>query len=172
MLRPANFSDVNLLWFDPFKILFIIILKKALIYVAYSTFMFIIIFVIYWRFSLVMPFMLCKSVCFGYVFKESLAVAYNFIHRYEGALDPWMSALWKMLYKKNPKLLPSGPDFLTSDATLIDLPKIQILYHDVDEVKPQLSTSTGNLVFLYFLVNLKVNIHPRIIFLLAIRIIL
>ncbi|CAA2958764.1 NADPH-dependent diflavin oxidoreductase 1 isoform X1 [Olea europaea subsp. europaea] len=142
MLRPANFSDVNLLWFDPFKILFIIILKKALIYVAYSTFMFIIIFVIYWRFSLVMPFMLCKSVCFGYVFKESLAVAYNFIHRYEGALDPWMSALWKMLYKKNPKLLPSGPDFLTSDATLIDLPKIQILYHDVDEVKPQLSTST------------------------------
>lgn len=61
---------------------------------------------------------------------------------YEGALDPWMSSLWKMLYQKNPKLLPNGPDFLTSDATSIDLPKIQIICHDVDEGKPQLSTSS------------------------------
>ncbi|KAG8373724.1 hypothetical protein BUALT_Bualt11G0054500 [Buddleja alternifolia] len=29
---------------------------------------------------------------------------------YEGALDPWMSALWNMLYQKNCKLLPHGSD--------------------------------------------------------------
>ncbi|KAL2551812.1 NADPH-dependent diflavin oxidoreductase 1 [Forsythia ovata] len=60
---------------------------------------------------------------------------------YEGDLDPWMSSLWNMLYQKNPKLLPKGPDFVTSEVTSIDQPKIQIIYHDVDEEQPQLSTS-------------------------------
>ncbi|KAL2531588.1 NADPH-dependent diflavin oxidoreductase 1 [Abeliophyllum distichum] len=60
---------------------------------------------------------------------------------YEGDLDPWMSSLWNMLYQKNPKLLPKGPDFVTSDVTSIDQPKIQIIYHDVNEEQPRLSTS-------------------------------
>ncbi|KAL9148296.1 hypothetical protein ABFS82_12G032800 [Erythranthe guttata] len=61
---------------------------------------------------------------------------------YEGALDPWMSALWNMLYEKNHNLLPNGPNFVAPDATLIDQPKIQIIYHDAEEAVPPLSTST------------------------------
>ncbi|GER27222.1 NADPH-dependent diflavin oxidoreductase 1 [Striga asiatica] len=62
---------------------------------------------------------------------------------YEGALDPWMSALWNMLYQKNPKLLPNGPDLLTHDATLLDQPRVRIIFHDAEEwVPPPLSTTT------------------------------
>ncbi|KAL8034501.1 hypothetical protein ABFX02_12G032900 [Erythranthe guttata] len=61
---------------------------------------------------------------------------------YEGALDPWMSALWNMLYEKNHNLLPNGPNFVAPDATLIDQPKIQIIYHDAEEAVPPLSTTT------------------------------
>ncbi|KAL2250757.1 UNVERIFIED_CONTAM: NADPH-dependent diflavin oxidoreductase 1 [Sesamum indicum] len=60
---------------------------------------------------------------------------------HEGALDPWMSALWNMLYQKNHKLLPNGPDFVTPDATFLDQPKIQIIYHDVEEGIPPLSSA-------------------------------
>ncbi|KAI3462527.1 hypothetical protein Pfo_019190 [Paulownia fortunei] len=61
---------------------------------------------------------------------------------YEGALDPWMSALWNMLYQKNHKLLPNGPDFVTPDATLIDQPRVQIICHDAEKGVPPLSTTT------------------------------
>ncbi|KAL7090331.1 hypothetical protein ACP275_12G034100 [Erythranthe tilingii] len=61
---------------------------------------------------------------------------------YEGALDPWMSALWNMLYEKNHNLLPNGPNFVAPDSTLIDQPKIQIIYHDAKEAVPPLSTTT------------------------------
>ncbi|KAL0374908.1 UNVERIFIED_CONTAM: NADPH-dependent diflavin oxidoreductase 1 [Sesamum radiatum] len=60
---------------------------------------------------------------------------------YEGALDPWMYALWNMLYQKNHKLLPNGPDFVTPDATFIDQPKLQIIYHDIEEEVPPLSSA-------------------------------
>lgn len=52
---------------------------------------------------------------------------------YEGALDPWMSTLWKALYQKDPKLFPKGPELLTSNMSLMDQPKVQITYHDVAE---------------------------------------
>ncbi|KAL3640443.1 multidrug-resistance type transporter [Castilleja foliolosa] len=61
---------------------------------------------------------------------------------YEGALDPWMSDLWNQLYQKNEKLLPKGPDFLTQDASLIDQPKVRIIFHDAEEGVPSLSTTT------------------------------
>ncbi|KAK6152888.1 hypothetical protein DH2020_012527 [Rehmannia glutinosa] len=61
---------------------------------------------------------------------------------YEGALDPWMSALWNMLYLKNHKLLPNGSEFVAPDATLIDQPRVRIIYHDAEEGVPPLSTST------------------------------
>ncbi|XP_051114993.1 NADPH-dependent diflavin oxidoreductase 1 isoform X2 [Andrographis paniculata] len=60
---------------------------------------------------------------------------------YEGALDPWMSALFNTLYQKIPKLLPNGPDFVTRDTISIDLPKVQILYHDAEEAMHPFSTS-------------------------------
>ncbi|KAL7131825.1 hypothetical protein ABFS83_12G031400 [Erythranthe nasuta] len=61
---------------------------------------------------------------------------------YEGALDPWMSALWKMVYEKNHNLLPNGPNFVAPESTLIDQPKIQIIYHGAEEAVPPLSTTT------------------------------
>ena len=66
------------------------------------------------------------------------------IHRYEGALDPWMSSLWNTLSKMNPKFFPNGIDFLIQDVHLIDPPKVQITYHDVDKVHSHFSTDSGN----------------------------
>ncbi|GAB4827847.1 multidrug-resistance type transporter [Ancistrocladus abbreviatus] len=51
---------------------------------------------------------------------------------YEGALDPWMSYLWKALNQMNPKLLPNDLDFVIPDTKLMDQPKVEIIYHDVD----------------------------------------
>ncbi|KAJ9682909.1 hypothetical protein PVL29_018769 [Vitis rotundifolia] len=61
---------------------------------------------------------------------------------YEGALDPWMSSLWNTLSKMNPKFFPNGIDFLIPDAQLIDSPKVQITYHDVDKVHSHFSTDS------------------------------
>ncbi|KAL6521518.1 multidrug-resistance type transporter [Orobanche gracilis] len=61
---------------------------------------------------------------------------------YEGALDPWMSALWIMLYQKHPELLPNGPHFVNQDAGLIDQPRLRIIFHDAGEGVPPLSTTT------------------------------
>ncbi|KAL6519569.1 multidrug-resistance type transporter [Orobanche hederae] len=61
---------------------------------------------------------------------------------YEGALDPWMCALWIMLYQKNPELLPNGPHFVNQDAGLIDQPRVRIIFHDAEEGVPPLSTTT------------------------------
>ncbi|XP_047260309.1 NADPH-dependent diflavin oxidoreductase 1 isoform X2 [Capsicum annuum] len=52
---------------------------------------------------------------------------------YEGALDPWLSTLWKALYQRDPKLFPKGPELMTSNKSLMDQPKVQITYHDVAE---------------------------------------
>ncbi|KAL3527059.1 hypothetical protein ACH5RR_011715 [Cinchona calisaya] len=59
---------------------------------------------------------------------------------YEGALDPWMSNLWNILYQKTPKLFPNGPDTVALDGTWMDQPKIQITYHDIDNGNSQYST--------------------------------
>lgn len=66
--------------------------------------------------------------------------------RYEGALDPWMSSLWKMLYQKNHSLLPNAA---TPDAILIYQPKIQIIYHDTEEGLPSVATKTGFKLFTF-----------------------
>lgn len=67
------------------------------------------------------------------------------MYRYEGALDPWLSSLWNMLYQLNPSIFPKGPDFVTPDENLVDLPKVRIMYHDVEEVNSQFSIASGNL---------------------------
>lgn len=53
---------------------------------------------------------------------------------YEGALDPWMSSLWSMLYNENPQLFPKGLDISASDIRMLDQPKLHITYLDLDEV--------------------------------------
>lgn len=58
---------------------------------------------------------------------------------YEGALDPWMSSLWHMLYQRNHRLLPN---VATPDAILIDQPKIQVIYHDIEDGLPPVATNT------------------------------
>lgn len=70
----------------------------------------------------------------------------GFVFRYEGALDPWMSSLWNMLYQINPKFFPNGPDFVISDTKLINQPKFQITYHEIDKVDLQSSSAPGNSV--------------------------
>ncbi|CAK7332257.1 unnamed protein product [Dovyalis caffra] len=62
---------------------------------------------------------------------------------YEGALDPWMSSLWNMLYQINPKFFPNGPDFVIPDTTFIDQPKFQITYHEACKEDSQSSTASG-----------------------------
>lgn len=84
--------------------------------------------------------------------KWSLLGTCKFFNRYEGALDPWMSALWSMLYQQNHRLLPKGPDFVTPDAPLLDQPKIQIIYHDAEE-EPPLATTTGYFLKYYYFHN-------------------
>ncbi|KAL1566586.1 multidrug-resistance type transporter [Salvia divinorum] len=58
---------------------------------------------------------------------------------YEGALDPWMSSLWSILYQRNPRLLPNA---ITPDDTLMDQPKVQVIYHDTEEGLSPMTTST------------------------------
>ncbi|KAL5581959.1 hypothetical protein UlMin_014401 [Ulmus minor] len=61
---------------------------------------------------------------------------------YEAALDPWMSSLWSMLHKINPKFFPQGPDYAISSMQSIGQPKFQIMYHVIDKVDSQFSTSS------------------------------
>ncbi|XP_031392781.1 NADPH-dependent diflavin oxidoreductase 1 isoform X3 [Punica granatum] len=61
--------------------------------------------------------------------------------RYEGALDPWMSSLWRMLNKIDPNFFPNGPDPVESEMTLLDQPKVEVRYHDIGEVNSQFSVA-------------------------------
>lgn len=54
-----------------------------------------------------------------------------------------MSALWNVLYQKNPRLLRNHPYSVTPDMTFVDQPKVQIIYHDAKEVVPEVSATTG-----------------------------
>ena len=67
-----------------------------------------------------------------------------FNHRYEGALDPWLTSLWYTLYQIDSKFFPNGPDFLIPNDKLIDQPKIQITYHATD-VADLSSSNSGDL---------------------------
>lgn len=63
--------------------------------------------------------------------------------RYEGALDPWMSSLWRMVTKINPNFFPNGPDTMKSDTRLLDQPKVEITYHDVEDMDKHFSVTSG-----------------------------
>lgn len=65
---------------------------------------------------------------------------------YEGALDPWMLSLWRVLSVIKPELFPNGADVMIPNDTLIDQPKVQITYHNTDIVESQVSTASGNML--------------------------
>ncbi|KAK4805044.1 hypothetical protein SAY86_004861 [Trapa natans] len=58
---------------------------------------------------------------------------------YEGALDPWMSSLWRMLNKIYPNFFPNGPDHVESEMRLLDQQKVEVRYHDISNVDSQFS---------------------------------
>ncbi|KAF5457436.1 hypothetical protein F2P56_021537 [Juglans regia] len=72
---------------------------------------------------------------------EALDAAPKGSPRYEAALDPWMSSLWSILNKINPKFFPQGSYLAIPDMKLIDQPKVQITYHGDDNVDSQLPTN-------------------------------
>ncbi|KAL5071793.1 hypothetical protein RYX36_022680 [Vicia faba] len=61
---------------------------------------------------------------------------------YEGTLDPWMSSLWRMLNTIKPEFLPNGPDVVIQDTVLIDQPKVQITYHNIENIESHFSTAS------------------------------
>lgn len=61
---------------------------------------------------------------------------------YEAALDPWMLSLWGVLYQINPKFFPKGPDFINSDAGLVEQPKFRITYHNIEKKNSQSSIAS------------------------------
>ena len=76
---------------------------------------------------------------------------------YEGTLDPWMSSLWRMLNTIKPEFLPNGPDVSIQDTVLIDQPKVQITYHNIES---HFSTASGITIHKLgkFLVGLQCSI--------------
>lgn len=75
---------------------------------------------------------------FLYVTKDGIIIC-----SYEGTLDPWMSSLWRMLNMIKPELLPNGPDVVIQDTMLIDQPKVQISYHNIENINSHFSTASG-----------------------------
>ncbi|KAK9091821.1 hypothetical protein Syun_026732 [Stephania yunnanensis] len=61
---------------------------------------------------------------------------------YEAALDPWLSSLWSALNQVNPRVFPSVSESTDPAKKTLDLPKFQIVYHDVGGIHlPTHSTS-------------------------------
>ncbi|CAN1235456.1 NADPH-dependent diflavin oxidoreductase 1, partial [Linum perenne] len=63
---------------------------------------------------------------------------------YEGALDPWMTSLWHALHQMYPTFFPHGPDYVSRTVELLDQPKYQIIYHELDEMLPMISDATDS----------------------------
>ncbi|XP_027352119.1 NADPH-dependent diflavin oxidoreductase 1 isoform X2 [Abrus precatorius] len=78
---------------------------------------------------------------------------------YEGSLDPWMSSLWRMLNEIKPEFLPNGPDAVIQDTVLIDQPKVQVTYHDVENVESHFS-SASDLTHLNIQIGSARSMHP------------
>ncbi|KAG9158822.1 hypothetical protein Leryth_013706 [Lithospermum erythrorhizon] len=67
---------------------------------------------------------------------------------YEGALDPWLSALWNVVYELSPSLFPNGLKLDYNDISFIDQPKVEVVYHDV--VEESYSTTKVELLSFFF----------------------
>lgn len=60
---------------------------------------------------------------------------YTFIHRYEGALDPWLLSLWRTLNQIYPSILPRMSDILHPEMRTLENAKFQVIYHSADSVQ-------------------------------------
>ncbi|KAI4346834.1 hypothetical protein L6164_007697 [Bauhinia variegata] len=80
---------------------------------------------------------------------------------YEGALDPWMSSLWRKLNEAKPEYLPNGPEVTSSDAILIDQPKVQITYHNTDNEESHFP-APSDLTFTNIQIGSARLMHPGI----------
>ncbi|KAJ1443256.1 Riboflavin synthase-like beta-barrel [Sesbania bispinosa] len=78
---------------------------------------------------------------------------------YEGSLDPWLSSLWRMLNMIKPELLPNGPDVVIQDTVLIDQPKVQITYHNIENIESHFSTAS-DLTCLDIQIESARSMHP------------
>ncbi|KAF1888781.1 hypothetical protein Lal_00036823 [Lupinus albus] len=78
---------------------------------------------------------------------------------YEGSLDPWMSSLWRMLYMIKPEFFPNGPDVVILDTVLIDQPKVQIIYHNIESVQSHFTTAS-DLTHLDIQIGSARSLHP------------
>ncbi|KAL8200477.1 hypothetical protein R6Q57_011816 [Mikania cordata] len=52
---------------------------------------------------------------------------------YEGALDPWLSSLWTILYNENPLFFPKGLD-ISGDIKMLHPHTVDVIYLDSHEV--------------------------------------
>ncbi|CAL9759323.1 unnamed protein product, partial [Musa acuminata subsp. burmannicoides] len=55
---------------------------------------------------------------------------------YEGALDPWLLSLWKMLNTVHPNILPRVSDIMDPSKRSLDHAKIEVIYHSSDKMQP------------------------------------
>ncbi|KAK7273017.1 hypothetical protein RIF29_14063 [Crotalaria pallida] len=78
---------------------------------------------------------------------------------YEGSLDPWMSSLWRMLNTVKPEFFPNGLDVVIQDTVLIDQPKVQITYHNIENVESHFSTDS-DLTCLNIQIGSARSVHP------------
>ncbi|KAK7273011.1 hypothetical protein RIF29_14057 [Crotalaria pallida] len=78
---------------------------------------------------------------------------------YEGSLDPWMSSLWRMLNTIKPEFFPNGLDVVIQDTVLIDQPKVQITYHNIENVESHISTAS-DLTCLNIQIGSARSVHP------------
>lgn len=121
-------------------------LSLPLILVLFSRYFWRVPFWEYYVFSLLNNYIrLCISICHMNYQQGCLLGNYTIIDRYEGALDPWMSSLWNILYQRNHRLIPNAA---TPETSSIDQPKVQVIYHDSEEMHPPVATSTGKLLYI------------------------
>ncbi|KAF9604811.1 hypothetical protein IFM89_010352 [Coptis chinensis] len=63
---------------------------------------------------------------------------------YEGALDPWLSSLWRILNQMSPRVFVRGIADVDSATEILVHPKFQVIYHEADNLLPNSSSASGS----------------------------
>ncbi|XP_020520711.1 NADPH-dependent diflavin oxidoreductase 1 isoform X2 [Amborella trichopoda] len=58
---------------------------------------------------------------------------------YEGDLDPWLSSFWVTLKKMHPSIFTCDTQLFDPNMKVLDYPKFQIIYHDVEKAPSYVS---------------------------------
>ncbi|KAF9605146.1 hypothetical protein IFM89_014137 [Coptis chinensis] len=61
---------------------------------------------------------------------------------YEGALDPWLSSLWRILNQMSPTVFVRGIADVDSAMEILVHPKFQVIYHEADNLLPNSSSAS------------------------------